>query len=232
MYSCTYTCTFHTLTTFHYLNTILLIIKLFSDDFEITIQHILNKDGKISLRSQISDLILLMSKVDYARPLDHKALTLYVLLHNIDLNSSSNCLSYFSELGGLRVLKNWIEECIKENDDVELLRSIIAVCSKIPWNKDTYEYVKQSEIGKWLKKASKYNSPEKDCVSLHAESKAVMDLWKEKMEGFNKVPYVPETVVQLDATSGKMILLNEEDLSLALYLVSLLFLSLCVCVLF
>ena len=81
----------------------------FSDDFEITIQHILNKDGQISLRSQISDLILLMSKVDYARPLDHKALTLYVLLHNIDLNSSSNCLSYFSELGGLRVLKNWIE---------------------------------------------------------------------------------------------------------------------------
>ena len=154
----------------------------------------------------MSDLILLMSKIDYARPLDHKALILYVLLHSIDLDTKSNCLSYFSELGGLRVLRGWIEKCMKGHDDVELLRSIIAVCLKIPWNKNTFDYVKQSEIGKWLKKASKYSSPEKDCSSLQAESKAVMAQWKEKMDEFNQLANVTDTVVQLTTNSGNILI--------------------------
>ena len=206
------------------MNTILVIYltlnirtKLFPDDFEITLQHILNKDGKISLRSQMSDLILLMSKIDYARPLDHKALTLYILLHSIELDTSINCLSHFSELGGLRVLRNWIEKCMKGNDDVELLRSIIAVCLKIPWNEDTIDYVKQSEIGKWVKKASKYVSPGKDCSSLHAESQAVMAQWKEKMEEFNKLTNVTGIVEQLSTNSGKFVM-NENVLFIVVLL--------------
>ena len=152
----------------------------------------------------MSDLILLMSKIDYARSLDHKALILYILLHKVDVDT----LCYFSELGGFRILRNWIEKCIKGRDDVELLRSIIAVCFKIPWNRNTYEHVKQSEIGKWLKKASKYSSPEKDCTSSQAESKAVMALWKEKMEEFNNLPNATETVIQLDINSGTILTID------------------------
>ena len=100
------------------------------------------------------------------------------MIHVLQTSVTESALSSFCELGGLRVLRLWIDQSI-ECDEIEILRSIISLLSKIPFD---MTYVKQSEIGKAIKKASKLTSNERDVSNLQEETKSLMTLWKEKME--------------------------------------------------
>ena len=166
------------------------------DDVEITILYILDCSGLVTQRCQVCDLASIMSRqllkvIAYAKhirmmvhryvqliplfckqQIDHRAL----LLHILNEKTSTKCLSIFCELDGLRILRSWIKLSLDE-DSISLLRSIIALCSKIPFN---IAYVKRSDIGKAIKRALKHRSTDTDLTALHEDIRNIMNLWKEK----------------------------------------------------
>lgn len=72
-----------------------------------------------------------------------------------------------------------------EGDYVDLARSIIALCSKIPFN---LERITRAAMNKAIKKAMKYASKEHDVSDLNKDIQAIMDSWRQKTAGTSSSP--------------------------------------------
>ena len=86
-------------------------------------------------------------------------------------------MSFFCEYEGLKILRQWIKFCLEE-DSVALLRLIISLCKKVPFN---ISYISKSEIGKVIKKALKHESKVNDIHVLKTEINEIMEIWRGKM---------------------------------------------------
>jgi cell division septation protein DedD len=101
--------------------------------------------------------------------MEHRALCLYVLTNSISLRSAQ----HFVKNGVFRLLKRWIKVA-EEEDCVDELCTIVKLCKKLPF--DT-QIVKETEIGKAIKKLLKFKSETTSVEPLYSEVKSLMELW-------------------------------------------------------
>ena len=74
-------------------------------------------------------------------------------------------------------MKNWLRIAI-ENGHVEHLTRIVKLCNILPFNRTA---VKQSEIGKTIKKILKYKSDSDNVLTLHNEVNKLIIKWTEQL---------------------------------------------------
>jgi hypothetical protein len=104
---------------------------------------------------------------------EHRAVIVTVLSEF----TNEKCLNIFCELGGLRVLKNWLKIAI-EDGHIEHLTRIVKLCNILPFNRNA---VKQSEIGKTIKRILKYKGDSQNIVTLHNEVNKLINKWTEQL---------------------------------------------------
>ena len=136
------------------------------DDVEMTLLGILDSDGMISTASRLSDFLVLLTRIVR---MDHRALCLYLIGHNL----STSCSRQFVVDGGFKILKRWVKQA-EDEDNVEELRTIVILCKQLPFDKMA---AKETQIGKDIKKLLKYKSPTHDVETLHAEIKDLITTW-------------------------------------------------------
>ena len=144
------------------------------DDFEETLLGLLDGDGKLTNSSRTSQFIILMTRT--AR-FDQRVLCLTVLLHATSEESAKE----FVHLSGLRLLNRWLLEAALD-DHVDEMSLIVKTCKKLPFSS---KHVKDAEIGKTIKKLSKYASddaPLKKVEGLKKDVESVMQLWIQKVQ--------------------------------------------------
>lgn len=136
------------------------------DDVEMTLLGILDSSGTLSLCSRIAEFIIVMTRVI---KVEHRALCLHILSNCME----SKCGQSFITFGGLRLLKRWIKVA-EEEDCVSELRIIVNLCKVLPFDGQA---VKDTEIGKSIKKLLKFRSHSTLIDSLYADVKNLMQHW-------------------------------------------------------
>lgn len=107
--------------------------------------------------------------------MDHRIFCLEILRTHITPALSQEFIS----LGGLRLLKKWLKAA-EDMDHAEELRLIVTVLRTLPFDSQA---IKTSEIGKTVKKLSKYVSRSGAKVtSLHVEIQGLMTVWTEYIQ--------------------------------------------------
>ena len=142
------------------------------DDVEMTLLGILDSSGMLSLCSRITELIIVMTRVV---KVEHRALCLHILSNCME----SKCGQSFITFGGLRLLKRWIKVA-EEEDCVNELRIIVNLCKVLPFDGQA---VKDTEIGKSIKKLLKFRSHSTLIDSLYADVKSLMQHWTNHLKG-------------------------------------------------
>jgi hypothetical protein len=142
------------------------------DDVEMTLLGILDSSGMLSLCSRISEFIIVMTRVV---KVEHRALCLHILSNCME----SKCGQSFITFGGLRLLKRWIKVA-EEEDCVNELRIIVNICKVLPFDGQA---VKDTEIGKSIKKLLKFRSHSTLIDSLYADVKSLMQHWTNHLKG-------------------------------------------------
>jgi hypothetical protein len=146
--------------------------KRIVDDVEMALLSILDSDGILSLSYRVSEFIVLMTKIT---KVDHRSLCLNILSKLI----STTCGHQFVTQGGLRLLKRWLK-IAEEDDNINELCSILIALRKLPFDS---QVVKETEIGKAVKKLLKYKSPSKlkDNLPLYDEVKNLIKYWTDQL---------------------------------------------------
>lgn len=89
----------------------------------------------------------------------------------------------FVALSGFKILRRWLKVA-EEEDCIEELRTIVAVCSLLPFDSQA---VKDAEIGKAIKKLLKLRGNSSDASQLHEDVKSLMKLWTDQVTAMAKV---------------------------------------------
>ena len=111
--------------------------------------------------------------------MDHRALCLEIILNHF----GSNQLHEFVQNGGYRILRRWLKNA-EERDLVDEMSSILKICSILPFDTNA---VKQSEIGKMIKKLQKFQLSKESTIHavdinhFHKQVNQLMDQWKEQI---------------------------------------------------
>ena len=95
--------------------------------------------------------------------------------------SSEESAREFVNLGGLRLLNRWLQNAAEE-EHVDEMSLIIKTCKRLPFSS---KHVKDSEIGKTIKRLAKYSSEEAPLSkidSLKGDVESVMQLWIQKVQ--------------------------------------------------
>lgn len=91
---------------------------------------------------------------------------------------SSTAQKWFVLDGGLRVLRRWTQQAIR-NDRVSMLYQIVNLCRKLPFDIDS---VRAAEIGKAVKRITKHRSPVNDVAPVCALVQTLVGEWKKHAE--------------------------------------------------
>jgi hypothetical protein len=130
-----------------------------------------------------------------------------LLMTVLESQATENCQRRFLQAGGLKVLQQWLHSA-REGDNVDLMTFILRVTKQLPFNKDS---VKESGIGKTIKKLTKYTNDTRDVSSLVELANDIVQSWKMELEkakqqgaaqaAETKAPTtpLPKLVYQIDA---------------------------------
>ena len=137
-----------------------------TDDIELLLISLMDNDGKISMCSRISDLVVVMTRISQ---IDHKALVMFILEKKL----TDLCKKEFVSQDGFKLLKKWLEEA-RNDGCIEQMRTIIAICKILPFDSKA---ISNSGIGKFIKKeVSTFKS--EDTMGLDLLKNDVADIYK------------------------------------------------------
>lgn len=137
-----------------------------TDDVELLLISLMDHEGKISLCSRISDLVVIMTRISQV---EHKALVMFI----IESKLSELCKKEFVSQDGFKLLKKWLEEA-RNDGCIEQMRNIIAICKILPFDSKA---ISNSGIGKFIKKdLSAFKSD--DTVGMESLKNDVADIYK------------------------------------------------------
>lgn len=137
-----------------------------TDDIELLLISLMDNDGKISMCSRISDLIVIMTRISQ---IDHRALAMFI----IEKKLTDLCKKEFVSQDGFKLLKKWLEEA-RNDGCIEQMRTIIAICKILPFDSKA---ISNSGIGKFIKKdVSTFKS--EDTMGLDSLKNDVADIYK------------------------------------------------------
>eukprot|EP01038_Epipyxis_sp_PR26KG_P013376 gene13376-17936_t len=159
--------------------------RIVSEDMKFNKRHLENEEiillsllddetGSISSASSLTQLMVLMTRIT---KIDHRALCIHILLNNI----TKSCENLFVRNGGYRLLKRWLIAA-EDDDGVEELKMIVKLCKKLPFD---VKAIKETEIGKVIKKLLKYKHDTLNTSSLTEEIKGLMAHWTAKANEVN-----------------------------------------------
>ena len=149
------------------------------DDVEMTLLGILDSTGMLSLCSRISEFIIIMTRVV---KVEHRALCLYILSNCMTSKSGQIFINY----GGLRLLKRWIKVA-EDEDCVDELQIIVTLCKLLPFDGQA---IKETEIGKSIRKLLKFKSNSTNIEALYTEVKDLMLHWTNHVKKGVPVPVI------------------------------------------
>ncbi|KAJ1400845.1 hypothetical protein B484DRAFT_483898 [Ochromonadaceae sp. CCMP2298] len=105
----------------------------------------LDGEGKIGAPSRLEQFVVFMTRVE---KIEHRSLCMQVIASKL----TDQCRADFSGMGGMRVLKNWIESAVQEESVFELT-TLVKVCLRLPFNE---KVIREVGIAKTLKRLLKY----------------------------------------------------------------------------
>ena len=106
------------------------------------------------------------------------------------------CKGKFVSFSGYKLLRRWIK--IAEQDDcITELRMILKICKQLPFDSQA---IKESEIGKIIKKLLKYKSYSTDVTSLHEDVRKLVQYWTEQISATSPKPTANSSVVVSNKT--------------------------------
>ncbi len=84
----------------------------------------------------------------------------------------------FVKYGGFRLLKDWLSDAEKDRY-LHFIIAVIKLCRILPFDKAA---IKQSEIGKIIKRLTKFESKRQELAVLRNELKMIMEDWRDKQQ--------------------------------------------------